>query len=71
MSWHRFQLKENFLSCSVGNGNGHCSGSHSKGLRGSDDFFSSNDGSSDALHSTLHHEMGSWSGSIQWQYSEL
>ncbi|KFR06559.1 Hematopoietic lineage cell-specific protein [Nipponia nippon] len=40
-SWNRLQLEENFLSCSVGNGNGHCSGPHSKGLRVSSDFFSS------------------------------
>ena len=39
VSWNRFQLKENFLSCSVESGNGHCSGPHSKGLRASDDFF--------------------------------
>ena len=36
--WNRFQVERHFLSCSIGNGNGHCSGPYSKGLRGSDYF---------------------------------
>ncbi|NXH69516.1 HCLS1 protein, partial [Hydrobates tethys] len=39
-SWNRFQLEENFLNCSFGNGNRHCSGRHSKRLKGSGDFSS-------------------------------